>query len=47
MPTYEINVWRDKRVVEKVIRQFEDEEMVKDYIRDKWDNGSELPRLDQ
>ena len=47
MPTYEINVWRDKRVVEKVIRQFEDEEKVKDYIKDKWDNDSELPRLDQ
>ena len=47
MPTYEINVWRDKRVVEKVVRQFEDEEKVKDYIKDKWDNDSELPRLDQ
>jgi len=47
MPTYEINVWRDKRVVEKVVRQFEDEEKVKDYIKSKWDNDSGLPRLDQ
>ena len=47
MPTYEINVWRDKRVIEKVVREFEDEEKVKDYIKDKWDNDSGLPRLDQ
>ena len=47
MPTYEINVWRDKRVVEKVVREFEDEEKVKNYIKDKWDNDSGLPRLDQ
>ena len=47
MPTYEINVWREKRVVEKVVREFEDEDKVKDYIRDKWDNDNELPRLDQ
>ena len=47
MPTYEINVWREKRVVEKVVREFEDEEKVKDYIKSKWDNDSHLPRLDQ
>ena len=47
MTTYEINVWRDKRVVEKVVREFEDEEKVKDYIKSKWDNDSGLPRLDQ
>ena len=47
MPTYEINVWRDKRVIEKVVREFENEDKVKEYIKSKWDNGSELPRLDQ
>jgi len=46
MRTYEINVWKDKRVVEKVVRQFENEEAVTDYIRKRWDNGVELPRLD-
>ena len=47
MPTYEINVWRDKRVIEKVVREFENEDKVKDYIKSKWDSGNELPRLDQ
>ena len=47
MPTYEINVWRDKRVIEKVVREFESGEHVMEYIRDKWDSGNELPRLDQ
>jgi len=47
MPTYEINVWRDKRVIEKVVREFENEDKVKEYIKSKWDNGSELPRFDQ
>ena len=47
MPTYEINVWRDKRVIEKVVRQFENEDKVQEYIKGKWDSGNELPRLDQ
>jgi len=47
MPTYEINVWRDKRVIEKVVREFENEDKVKEYIKSKWDNANELPRLDQ
>ena len=47
MRTYEINVWRDKRVIEKVVRQFEDDKAVTDYIKKKWDNGNELPRFDQ
>ena len=46
MRTYEINVWKDKRIVEKVVRQFENEEAVTDYIRKRWDSGTELPRLD-
>ena len=47
MPTYEINVWRDKRVIEKVVREFENEDKVQEYIKGKWDSGNELPRLDQ
>ena len=46
MTTYEINVWRDKRIIEKVVRQFEDEEAVIAYIKKRWDSGNELPRLD-
>ena len=45
MPTYEINVWREKRVIEKVVREFDDEEKVKEYI--KSDSDTKLPRLDQ
>ena len=47
MPTYEINVWRDKRVIEKVVREFESGELVMEYIKSKWDNDKGLPRLDQ
>jgi predicted AlkP superfamily phosphohydrolase/phosphomutase len=47
MRTYEINVWRDKKIIEKVVRQFENEEAVTDYIKNRWDSGVELPRLDR
>ena len=47
MRTYEINVWRDKKIIEKVVRQFENKEAVIVYIKKRWDNGVELPRLDQ
>ena len=46
MRTYEINVWKDKRVIEKVVRQFDNKEAVIEYIKKRWDNGGELPRLD-
>jgi len=45
MKTYEINVWEDKVVVEKVIRRFENDEAVTDYIKSKWDTDLK-PRLD-
>jgi hypothetical protein len=45
MKTYEINVWEDKTVVEKVIRQFENDEAVTDYIQTRWDTEIK-PRLD-
>ena len=47
MRTYEINVWRDKKIIEKVVRQFENEEAVTDYIKNRWDRRTELPRLDR
>ena len=47
MRTYEVNVWRDKRVIEKVVREFESDEAVTDYIKTRWDSGNDLPRLDQ
>jgi hypothetical protein len=47
MRTYEINVWRDMKIVEKVVRQFENDEAVTDYIKKRWDNGTEPPRFDQ
>jgi len=47
MTTYEINVWRDKRIIEKVVRQFENDEAVTDYIKKRWDSGNGMPRLDQ
>ena len=47
MRTYEINVWRDKKIIEKVVRQFENEEAVTDYIKNRLDSGVELPRLDR
>ena len=45
MTTYEINVWEDKMVIEKVIRQFENYEAVTDYIQKRWDTEIK-PRLD-
>ena len=45
MTTYEINVWEDKMVIEKVIRQFENDEAVTDYIQKRWDTDIK-PRLD-
>ena len=45
MTTYEINVWEDKMVIEKVIRQFDDDEAVTDYIQKRWDTEIK-PRLD-
>ena len=45
MTTYEINVWEDKMVIEKVIRQFDNDEAVTDYIQKRWDTELK-PRLD-
>ena len=45
MTTYEINVWEDKMVIEKVIRQFENDEAVTEYIQKRRDTDIK-PRLD-
>ena len=47
MPTYEINLWQDKKVIEKVVKQFETDENVLEFIKDHFDRDEELPRLDQ
>ena len=47
MQTYEINLWKDKRVIEKVVKQFETDDDVLKFIKDNYDKEDELPRLDQ
>jgi hypothetical protein len=47
MPTYEINLWQDKKIIEKVVKQFEDDEKVLAYLEENFDKKEELPRLDQ
>ncbi len=47
MQTYEINLWKDKKIIEKIVKEFESDDTVLQYIRDNYDNEDELPRLDQ
>ena len=47
MQTYEINLWQDKKVVEKVVKQFESDDDVLEFIKEHFDREDELPRLDQ
>ena len=48
MPTYEINLWNNKRVIQKVIQEFEDEKQVQEYIKDNFDTqpDPQYPSLD-
>ena len=48
MQTYEINLWKDKKIVEKVVKQFEGEEKVLEYIKDNFDRqpDPQYPQLD-
>ena len=48
MQTYEINIWKEKRIVEKVVKQFKDEEQVLEYIRVNFDTmpDPQYPQLD-
>ena len=45
--TYEINLWEDKKIIEKVVKQFEKDADVLKFIADNFDKDDELPRLDQ
>ncbi len=47
MSTYEINLWQDKKIIEKGVKQFETDDHVLDFIRENFDKEDELPRLDQ
>ncbi len=47
MQTYEINLWLDKRIIEKIVKEFKDDNAVLQYIGDNYDKEDELPRLDQ
>ena len=46
MQTYEINLWQNKKVIEKVVKQFESDEKVLEFIKEHFDKEEELPRLD-
>ena len=48
MQTYEINLWEDKKIVEKVVKQFKDGEEVLEYIRVNFDTAPnpQYPQLD-
>jgi len=36
MQTYEINLWQDKKIIEKVVKQFKDDDEVLKYINDQF-----------
>ena len=48
MQTYEINLWLDKKIIEKIVKQFESDEQVMDYISNNFDTtpSPEYPSLD-
>ena len=48
MQTYEINLWLDKKIIEKIVKQFEKDEEVMEYIKDNFDTtpDPEFPALD-
>ena len=48
MPTFEINLWDNKRVIQKVVQEFEDEVKVKEYIKANFDTqpDPQYPSLD-
>ena len=48
MQTYEINLWKDKVIVEKIVKQFESDEKVMEYIANNFDTSPtpEYPGMD-
>ena len=39
MQTYEINLWKDKVVVEKIVKQFDSDDQVLEYIQKNFDTN--------
>ena len=48
MQTYEINLWKDKKIIEKVVKQFDNDEQVLEYIKNNFDRqpDPQYPQLD-
>ena len=48
MQTYEINLWLDKKIIEKIVKQFEKDEDVLEYIKNNFDTqpDPQYPALD-
>ena len=48
LQTYEINLWLEKKIIEKIVKQFKDDKEVLEYIKDNFDNtpDPEFPSLD-
>ena len=48
MSTYEINLWDNKKIIQKVVQEFKDEDEVREYIKDNFDTqpDPEYPGLD-
>ena len=48
LKTYEINLWKDKKIVEKVVKQFEGEDQVLEYIKDNFERqpDPQYPQMD-
>ena len=48
LQTYEINLWLEKKIIEKIVKQFEKDEDVMEYIKDNFDTtpDPEFPALD-
>ncbi len=48
MQTYEINLWKDKVVIEKIVKQFESDDKVLEYIANNFDTrpSPEYPGMD-
>ena len=42
LQTYEINLWLEKKIIEKIIKQFKTDEDVLNYIKDNKDLNLDL-----
>ena len=48
MQTYEINLWLDKKIIEKIVKQFDSDDKVLEYIENNFDTTPDpgFPSLD-